>query len=148
VMVEPDQRVKTDMRRPDGKPETDREGWHVSASHCGGLRIAVAGPTQVSCDAEEVSARSRELWRDLLGVDGFALAELIAAQKAGNFDLAATHVWTASECLTKAGSTPGSPLVLVRCSGNGVVLASAARRIASFAIPKAPTRVFAFLCRP
>jgi len=149
VVVEPDRRLRTEMQRPDGKPEAAREGWHVSAAHCGGLRLAVAGPAQVSCDAEDVAARARELWRDLLGVDGFALAELIAAQKTGNFDLAATHVWTASECLTKAGAPPGSPLTLVQCSDNGgVLMASAARRIASFESPKAPIRVFAFLfCR-
>jgi enediyne polyketide synthase len=142
VTVEPGRRTQAALRRPDGKPEG------LSVSHCGGLRVAIAGPAQVSCDAEEVLPRSRELWRDLLGEDGFALAGLIAAQT-GNFDLAATHVWTASECLTKVGAPPGSPLVLVQCHGNGgVLLASAARRIASFEIPTAPAKVFAFLSCP
>jgi enediyne polyketide synthase len=134
------------LRRPDGKPEVAQNGWHVSASHCGDLLVAVAGQTQVSCDAEEVSARPKDLWRSLLGVDGFALAELIAAQSAGDFDVAATHVWAARECLTKAGAPPGSPLILERCSSNGeVLLASGARRICGICFS---LFVFAFLRSP
>jgi enediyne polyketide synthase len=150
VLVEPenhDRGEPTGTRRPDGRPDVAQEGWHVSASHCGGLRIEVAGPTQVSCDAEEVAVRPRELWRSMLGVDGFALAELIAAP---SFDSAATRVWTARECLTKVGAPPGSPLTLARCSASGaVLLASGSRRIATFEVSAEPVLIFAFLaCEP
>jgi enediyne polyketide synthase len=153
VVVEPENRrpqPQTEMRRPDGKPDVAEVGWYVSASRCGGLRVAVAGPIQVSCDAEEVAARSRELWRSLLGEDGFALAALIAAHRSGTLDLAATHVWTATECLTKVGAPPGSPLTLERCSADGaVLLASGTRRIAALEVGTEPVRVFAFLaCEP
>jgi enediyne polyketide synthase len=149
VVVEPEnhsRRDQTGTRRPDGKPDVTRDGWHVSASHCGGLRVSVTGPIQVSCDAEEVTARPTELWRSLLGADGFALAELIAGHRAGNLDLAATHVWTARECLTKVGAPPGSPLTLERCSANGaVLLASGSRRIATLEVSPEPLRIFTFL---
>jgi enediyne polyketide synthase len=138
------------LRRPDGKPEVAREGWHVSASHCGDLVVVAAGEAQIACDAEEVVERSPDIWKSLLGEDGFTLAKLIATRISASFDSAATRVWTARECLTKAGAGPGSPLVLERCSANGAVsLTSGSYRIATLEVLQEPVRIFAFLaCEP
>jgi enediyne polyketide synthase len=136
------------LRRSDGKPEIAHDGWQVSASHSGGLLLAVAGREQVSCDAEEVIARPRHVWRDLLGPDRFALAEWMATPTAAKFDTAATHVWTASECLTKAGVPLEAPLVAEPCDREGAMLFSCgASRIATLEVTSGTAlRVFAFLC--
>jgi enediyne polyketide synthase len=136
------------LRCPSGKPEIASSTWQVSASHSGDLLVVVADRELVSCDAEAVIACPRGVWRDLLGANGFALADLIAIQTAVTFDEAATHVWTANECLTKADAAPGSPLVLDSCAEGGVILLSCgARRIATLAVSSGTVfRVFAFLC--
>lgn len=139
----------TILRRADGKPEAAGGAWSVSASHCGDLLLAVGGRDPVCCDAEEVAARTRMVWRDLLGAERCAIAEWIAAERKADFDTAATMVWAASECLTKAGAPPDSPLVLEPYAAQGMLLfSSGAWRIASVEIPSATVpRVFAFLCR-
>ncbi len=111
-------------RRPDGKPETccDRE---VSVSHVGNLTLAVAGRGQVACDAEPVVARGTEVWRDLLGAERYALAELIAKQAAEDSDSAATRVWSAAECLKKAGASLDVPLVLRSTTADDWVILAA-----------------------
>jgi enediyne polyketide synthase len=132
--------------RAGGKPEGSINGWHLSATHSGDLLVAVAGPPLVACDAEEVVARSRDLWRDLLGFDRFALAELIATQLALRLDLAATYVWAAGECITKAGGTPQVPLLFERSGENAVLFSSGPGRIATMEVSSGETsRVFAFL---
>jgi enediyne polyketide synthase len=135
------------VRRPDGKPEIVGSKLHVSASHSADLIVAVAGTKVVSCDAEQVVRKPKSVWLDLLGVDRFTLAELIAQRTQVGFDIAATHVWTATECLAKAGAIPGSPLVLDTCDQPGALLfACGSRRIATFEVAgNARVRVFAFL---
>jgi enediyne polyketide synthase len=96
-------------RRSDGRPEVN--GHHVSASHAGDLVVAAAGGSVAGCDLESVSARSPETWRDLLGADGFALAELIASESGEDTNLAGTRVWCAMECLKKAGAPIDRPLL-------------------------------------
>jgi enediyne polyketide synthase len=135
------------LRGADGKPHTASDAWQISATHSGDLVIAVAGRKPVTCDAEEVVPRSQDLWRDLLGVDRFALAQSISAEMPSTLDGAATHVWAASECLTKAGAVPAAPLTLQRCAGNDAALfASGARKLATVGVKSEDAvRVFAFL---
>jgi enediyne polyketide synthase len=104
-------------RRPDGKPEV--YGRQVSASHAGDLVVAAAGGSVAACDLEPVSARSPQVWRDLLGAEHFALAELIARESGEDADMAATRVWCAMECLKKAGAMYGRPLVLLGSRPDG-----------------------------
>ena len=66
------------LKRGDGKPFTN--GSHLSRSHAGELTISVMSPASVGCDCEPVTSRSPEVWRDLLGAGGFALAELVARE--------------------------------------------------------------------
>jgi enediyne polyketide synthase len=106
--------------RPDGK----RDG-RVSASHGGGISLAIAGPDSAGCDVEPVVPRSVGLWRDLLGFDRFQLAEFIHTEAREDLETAATRVWTAYECLKKAGRGPDAPLVFARRhDDNCIVLTS------------------------
>lgn len=112
-------------KRGDGKPEVigDRS---VSLSHAGDLTLVVAGEKgrgPVGCDIEPVTSRTLDAWKDLLGSERFALAEVIAGGK--DFDAAATRVWSAGECLKKVGAMPGAPLTLASTTkDNWVLLAS------------------------
>jgi enediyne polyketide synthase len=119
------------IRRADGKPEA-RDGRNVSASHCGDLTMAVASNTPVSCDLELVASRTPETWSDMLGVERFKLAEVISRETKETLDVAATRVWTAVECLKKAGAGITAPLTFTRAAPNGwILLASGELKIAS-----------------
>jgi enediyne polyketide synthase len=58
----------------------------------------------VGCDCEPVTPRPPDVWRDLLGADGFALADLVARSAGESQHTAATRVWCALESLKKAGA--------------------------------------------
>lgn len=76
------------------------------------LTLAVAGPGPAACDAESVVERLVSVWQDLLGPERHALAGIIARYGGANLTSAATPVWTAAECLKKAGAAPAAPLTL------------------------------------
>lgn len=117
--------------RRDGKPFA--EGFSLSASHCGDLTMAVAAPYEISCDIESVSARAPALWRDMLGGELFALTELICREAGLGLDEAATRVWTARECLKKAGAGDDAPLTFSSSTPDGwVLLSSGGRAFASW----------------
>ncbi len=122
-------------RRPDGRPEAccDRE---VSVSHAGDLAMAVSGAGTIACDAEPVSARPAGVWRDLLGTQRYALAELIAGQTSEDRDTAASRVWAAVECLKKAGASLDVPLVFHSKTADAwVLLAAGPLSIATAVMP-------------
>jgi enediyne polyketide synthase len=104
-------------KRPDGKPEVN--GHRVSASYAGDVVGAVAGASAAGCDLESVSARTPAMWRDLLGPERFALAELIARESGDDASVAATRVWCAMECLKKSGALPDRPLVFAGAYPDG-----------------------------
>jgi enediyne polyketide synthase len=103
--------------RPDGKPEVN--GHRVSASYAGDVISAVAGSSAAGCDLEAVSARTPAVWRDLLGPERFALAELIARESGDDASTAATRVWCAMECLHKSGALHDRPLVFAGARPDG-----------------------------
>jgi enediyne polyketide synthase len=105
-------------RRPDDKPEVAGER-QISASHARGLILAVAAAGAVGCDVELVAPRDPAIWRELLGEERFALAELLARQAGGGLDRHATLVWAAGECLKKAGAVHGAPLSLATSCADG-----------------------------
>jgi enediyne polyketide synthase len=124
------------IRRADGKP-TACDGRNVSASHCGDLTMAVAAQSSVACDLELVTTRSSAIWSDMLGLDRFKLAELISYETQETLDIAATRVWTAVECLKKAGAGIAAPLVFSNATLNGwILLASGGLKIASGVIKR------------
>jgi enediyne polyketide synthase len=101
--------------RADGKPEVDAP-LEVSAAHSNGLTLAVAAPDEVGCDLEPVSARSKNVWSDLLGTERWLLAQLIANQAGEDIHTAATRVWTAMESLAKAEGSRDEPMALLLSS--------------------------------
>jgi enediyne polyketide synthase len=104
-------------RRPDGQPEVSSR-QHVSVSHCRDLTLAVAGGRRLACDVEEVESRGASAWRDLLGPEAFALASTVARLSGESLDAAATRVWTAKECLKKAGASVAAPVTLGSIDGD------------------------------
>jgi enediyne polyketide synthase len=101
----------TVQRRPDGRPEVDN-GCAVSASHAGALTLAVSGRAPLACDLEPVMERSSEAWEKLLPLGRLGLARAVARDAAEDDSTAATRVWCAGECLTKAGLPPAAPLLV------------------------------------
>jgi enediyne polyketide synthase len=94
--------------------------------------MAVAAHSPVACDLEVVAMRSPAIWSDILGVERFKLAEIITHETHETLDAAATRVWTALECLKKAGAGMDAPLVFVTATANGwILLASGELKIAS-----------------
>jgi enediyne polyketide synthase len=124
------------IRRADGKPMAC-DGRDVSASHCGDLTMAVAGRGPIGCDLELVTTRTPSIWSDMLGVERFKLAEVISREAQETLDVAATRVWTSTECLKKAGAGLSAPLVFASRAPNGwVLLASGDLKIASGVIKR------------
>ena len=107
-------------RRLDGKPEVGN-GQSVSATHCGQLTMAVAADRQVACDVELVRDKGPDQWRDLLGGQLFDLANLISRSTTEGLQTAATRVWSAAECLTKAGLSTRATLTLDDTTSDGWV---------------------------
>lgn len=119
------------IRRANGKPEA-RNGHDVSASHSGDLTMAIAGHSPVGCDLEVIVTRPPGIWCDMLGAERFKLAEIISRETKETFDVAATRVWTSTECLKKAGAGMSAPLVFNGAQPNGwMLLASGELKIAS-----------------
>ncbi|MEV0928953.1 polyketide synthase dehydratase domain-containing protein, partial [Streptomyces spongiicola] len=119
--------------RPDGRPELEA-GTHMSmsAAHGLGVTLSAVSDTEVSCDIEAVSMRTAAEWKGLIG-DHAAVAELVARETGEAPDTAATRVWSAVECLAKAGIMAGAPLtVLPRRKDAWVVFAVGELRIATF----------------
>jgi enediyne polyketide synthase len=133
--------------RPDGRPEIDGPET-ISAAHGAGVTLAAVATGELGCDVETVSARSAGAWAGLLGPH-LALAELLAADEGVGLDTAATKVWSAIECLQKAGRPVSAPLTPVTSIRAGwTVFASGTLRIAAFvtALRDGPDQVvFAFL---
>lgn len=124
------------IRRANGKPEA-RDGRDVSASHCEDLTMAIAGSSPVGCDLELVVTRQLGIWRDMLGVERFKLAQIICQETQETLDVAATRVWTSAECLKKAGAGMTAPLVFTAAEPDGwILLASGELRIASCVIKR------------
>ncbi|HVF90428.1 MAG TPA: SDR family NAD(P)-dependent oxidoreductase [Blastocatellia bacterium] len=113
----------TVSRRSDGKPEVEGDK-EVSVSHAHGLTLAVAGTGPLGCDIETVVSRTSSVWYDLLGPERFALGEVIAKETGEEWNVSATRVWTAIECMKKAGAMVNAALVLSSSTGDGWVLLS------------------------
>ena len=131
----------TEVRyRPDGRPEIDGDRF-VSASHGAGVTIAVVSAGAVACDLEPVVGRTEAETAALLGVH-FPLVAQLVRQTAGEPATAATRVWTALECLQKAGLPVDGPLSVEPGDGGAwAVLASGESRIATLATALWPDQV-------
>jgi enediyne polyketide synthase len=138
-------------RRPDGKPEVGG-CQQVSVSHAEALTLAIAGKGPIGCDVEPVVPRSVSVWQNLLSSERFQLAEIIHRERGEDQNITATRVWTAIECLKKAGALERAPLILVNAtaSKDEVWLESGDLLISTFAISVqtfAQKLIFAVLLR-
>ncbi len=114
--------------RPDGRPEIG-SGQAISAAHSAGLTLCVAATGTVGCDVEPVAGREPQIWKDLLGRH-HDLVRPLSTATGESLDAAATRVWTAIECLRKAGASADAPLVLGPGGRDGwTVLVSGGLRI-------------------
>ena len=99
------------LRRKDGKPLM--EGAHVSASHDGGIGLAVAHETPVGCDVQVVDDDDR--WDDLLGHHDLPLADVCTRLSGDDMPYAAARVWSARESMKKLAGDPLVPLIVDTC---------------------------------
>lgn len=121
----------TVLHRADGKPEV-AGGPEISTAHAGDVTLAVGGPAPIGCDLETVSLRTAEAWLELLGAERMSLAQRISAETGDDLSTSATRLWTALECLKKAGAMSDAPLVLRGGSPDGwVTFSSGPRTIAT-----------------
>ena len=98
------------VRRKDGKPMI--EGAHVSASHDGGIGLAVRDERPVGCDVQVVD---HQPWDDLLGRQDVSLADVCTRLSGDARSFAAARVWTARESMKKLAGDPLVPLILDTC---------------------------------
>lgn len=117
-----------------GKPALmDREGQTLSASHTGSLTLAIVGPPNVGCDLERVAVHAATDWEDMLGQERHQLAVLVAQEAHEAYQSAATRLWSASECLKKAGAPIKTPVVFRSSTKDGwIMLQAGTRRIATY----------------
>ncbi|MCA2218282.1 type I polyketide synthase [Jidongwangia harbinensis] len=124
--------------RVDGRPET--ASGRISAAHAARHTLAVYASTTVAGDLEPLATRDADTWRAMLGAERFGCArELVRDGRAADLDEAATRVWTAAECIRKAGLTGPVPLAVSTTAGadsddGWVVFACGSRRIATVRI--------------
>ena len=122
-------------RRADGKPFV-LGCQQVSVSHAEPLTIAIASKGAIGCDVEPVVPRLVSVWQDLLGTERFKIAEIIHQERKEDQNTAATRIWTAIECLKKAGAIENAPLILANLaiSSDEVLLQSGDFLISTFDI--------------
>lgn len=120
------------FRRPDGKPVTNSH-HRVSSSHHGALTLAVASDDIATCDVEKVMLQTDQSLANLVGEDGTMLARLIATSTQEETNISTTRVWSAKECIKKAGASINTPLVLLTSHKDGWVLLGAGKyKIATY----------------
>jgi enediyne polyketide synthase len=95
------------LRRNDGKPVT--EGAHVSASHDGGVGLAVLHENPVGCDVQKVNGQP---WDDILARHDLPLTDVCIRVSGDEKRFAAARVWSARESLKKLAGDPLVPLVV------------------------------------
>ncbi len=118
--------------RPYGRPEV-QGSYCASFSYSEDLTMLATGDQLVACDLEPAASVNRP-WQDLLGPQHHALAKLVSVQAVEEFDIAATRIWSAMECLKKAEAGSSAPLSMLPIPEKGwVLLRSGTNLIATFA---------------
>jgi enediyne polyketide synthase len=122
-----------------------------SVSYSAEFAFTVSGAAVVACDVSDVTTKTEVLWRDMHTPERFELAMLLARDGREDRGQAATRVWCAAECLTKAGLPAGAPLVLRSAEPDGwTTFRAGTADVATYAVAlrdePAPS-VFAMLLR-
>ena len=113
------------IHRPDGKPEIANENQYVSASHQAHLTLAVSSEQIVACDVEQVFNKTVDQHQHVINEDLQILAAMLSESAQENYEISATRIWTALECLKKAGQQIKTPIILSECHKDGWVLLNA-----------------------
>ncbi|BCG64515.1 MAG: enediyne polyketide synthase [Methyloprofundus sp.] len=115
-----------------GRPEVTT-GQSVSASHSEHLTLAITGYSNLSCDLEPITNRETHFWQAALGAPAYSIAEqLLTLVETEHYNGAMTRIWTARECLKKAGQPIDTPLLIESFSADGwLVLQAGHHKIAS-----------------
>ncbi|RSM56197.1 erythronolide synthase [Amycolatopsis sp. WAC 01376] len=132
--------------RPDGKPEV--LGTGLSASHGAGLTLVVTGAPRLGCDVQQVAERSEQEWANLLGDGLLELGRRLASEGGESAGVAGTRLWSALECLRKAGMTTSELVVDAVHADGWTTLSAGDVRIATWVTEVAGAReraVFAVL---
>ena len=111
-------------KRPDGCPELEGDRF-ISLSYDGDLTVLMTAGSRLGCDLETVVSRSATEWRDLLGSERFALAELLARELERPLPEAATMVWSCHEAIRKADATINAAMCWAARSSDGWTLVTA-----------------------
>ncbi|HEV3039497.1 MAG TPA: type I polyketide synthase [Candidatus Angelobacter sp.] len=122
---------KDAVHRPYGRPEIQGSDC-VSFAHSDELTMLATAEHPVACDLEPATGVPRA-WQELLGTQHYTLARLVSARVEESFDIAATRIWSALECLKKAEAGDSAPLSLLPIEEKGwVLLRSGPNLIATF----------------
>ena len=124
-------------RRPDGKPElvSDNTNKQVSISHSEELTLIIAGEIPLGCDIETVVKQHPDQWQNLLGMEHFNLARFLVRETSEDLNISATRIWTALECLKKAGASVISPLSMIESADeNWILLQAGSLVLASYKV--------------
>ncbi|MCH9031220.1 MAG: SDR family NAD(P)-dependent oxidoreductase [candidate division Zixibacteria bacterium] len=119
--------------RPDGKPLI-AAGKNISISHSCNLTMALTGRGAVACDIEAIDQRNDSSWCDLLGSDGFKLAQLVAAETKSDVSTASTRIWSVQEAIKKAGLQSTIRPTFVSVDKNWVIFKHGTYKIASLTV--------------
>ena len=121
------------LRRKDGKPLVGDLSSHVSASHDGGIGLAVMHETPVGCDVQIVDDTSN--WDTLLGYHDAPLADVCTRMSGDQMSYSAARVWTARESMKKLAGDALVPLIVDHCGDHRrVTFRSGDSRIDTFVL--------------
>ena len=110
------------VKRSDGKPEIIGSSKAISIAHSHELSLMVLKNGVVGCDIEAIEAKHENLWRELLGLNRFAVAQLISRKTSEPIDSAATRIWTVIESVKKLGMSLNNPINLESVDPDGALL--------------------------
>ena len=119
------------LKRPDGRPFIDGR-FHFSKSNSGELQFIVSAQGSVGCDVEQVKNLPNEEWEMMIGEARYKLADYISKESQEQFEISATRIWSAVECLKKAGESLFSPLTIESIGKQLFLLKAGKKAIISF----------------
>ncbi len=131
------------LHRPDGKPDAMPNGQIQSFSYSAHwqlhAQVAALTGARLGCDLQEVLPKSAESWQDLLGNEGFQLAQVCASMMRESLDQAGCRIWSAREAMKKAGLPADAPLSLRPGAGAQLLILRSGEMLIFSAVTHVPT---------
>ncbi len=117
------------IKRTDGKPLAS--GRSLSRSHVQDSTLVLDADSNIACDMERLVGKPLVLWNTLLGDQNVDLVRMIQTQTSEEYSSVATRIWSALECIRKAGLQMTTPLlfrsssehntIYLDCSGHTII---------------------------